>query len=143
MPTGLHEILRSHRHVHHKGGPASGGLAIWQQYLVATYIEKHLTRPIRLGALSNLVYLSSGSFWRAFKRTFGVTPRRYHLNRRMARAITLLEDPSWSVNEIGPALGFVKTSAFLAAFHRATGTDPRTYRRKLGVAAGRPAMEAY
>jgi AraC family transcriptional regulator len=143
MPADLHEILRAHRQIRHNGAPVSGGLAIWQQCMVATYIDKHLTKPIRLRTLSNLVYLSAGSFWRAFKRTFGVTPRRYHLNRRMARATMLLADPAWSVKEIGLALGFEKPSAFSAAFRRATGTDPTTYRRELDVAAERAAMEAY
>jgi AraC family transcriptional regulator len=143
MPTDLPEILRAHRPIYHNGTRRLGGLAAWQQYMVAAYIEKHLTEPIRLRALANLVYLSSSSFWRAFKRTFGVTPRRYHLNRRMARAIMLLADPAWSVKEIGLALGFGKPGAFLTAFRRATGTDPTTYRRNLDVAPGRAAMEVY
>jgi AraC-like DNA-binding protein len=76
MPTILHEILRAHGPIQHNGAPASGGLAIGSKYMVAADIEKHLTEPIRLRSLSNLVYLSPSSLWRAFKRTFGGTPRR-------------------------------------------------------------------
>ena len=52
------------------------GLAAWQEIVLARYIEKHLTEPIRTRALARFVCLSSYGFLRAFKRSFGIPPLR-------------------------------------------------------------------
>ncbi len=110
-------------------GPRS--LAVWQQRLVAAYIEEHLGEPIPLTALAKLVHLSSYYFCRAFKQSFGNPPHRYHVNRRIERAKTLLVDRAASVTEIGLELGFSETSSFSAAFRQTTGITPTEYRRAL------------
>ena len=111
---------------------ARGGLAAWQQRIVAGYIEEHLAEPISLAALAKLVRLSSYYFCRAFKQSFGIPPRRYHINRRIEHAKALLSNPTLSVTEIGLALGFSETSSFSAAFRHTTGITPTQYRRTLG-----------
>jgi AraC family transcriptional regulator len=126
-----HELLRSHANVRQHRPPARGGLAAWQQRIVATYIEKHLAEPISLATLAKLVHLSSYYFCRAFKQSFHTPPHRYHINRRVERAKMLLAIPSRSVTEIASAVGFSETSSFSAAFRHATGTTPTEYRRTL------------
>jgi AraC family transcriptional regulator len=127
-----HELLRMHGNVRRREPPARGGLAVWQQRTVAAYIEEHLAEPIPLGALAKLVHLSSYYFCRAFKQSFGIPPHRYHIDRRIERAKTLLANPAGSVTEIALALGFSETSSFSAAFRHTTGTTPTEYRRSLG-----------
>jgi len=126
-----HELLRTHGNVRRHAPPARGGLAAWQQRIVAAYIEEHLTESIPLAALAQLVQLSSYYFCRAFKRSFDVPPHRYHINRRIEHAKTLLANPSQSVTDIALALGFGETSSFSTAFRQATGTTPTEYRRAL------------
>jgi AraC family transcriptional regulator len=126
-----HELLRIHADVRRRGLPARGSLAVWQQRVVAAYIEEHLAETIPLAALANLVHLSPYYFCRAFKQSFGVPPHRYHIKRRIERAETLLADPAWSVTDIALELGFSETSSFSAAFRHTTGTTPTDYRRTL------------
>jgi AraC family transcriptional regulator len=127
-----HELLRIQDHAPRREPPARGGLAVWQQRIVAGYIEEHLAESISLAALAKLVRLSSYYFCRAFKQSFGIPPHRYHINRRIERAKALLANPARSVTEIGLALGFSETSSFSAAFRQATGITPTEYRRTLG-----------
>jgi AraC family transcriptional regulator len=94
--------------------------------------RRTLAEPISLAALARLVRLSSYYFCRAFKQSFGVPPRRYHVNRRIEHAKALLANPILSVTEIGLALGFSETSSFSAAFRHTTGITPTQYRRTLG-----------
>jgi AraC family transcriptional regulator len=126
-----HELLCSHGIVSRRAPPVRGSLAVWQQRLVASYIEEHLAEPIPLDALAKLVHLSSYYFCRAFKQSFGIPPHRYHISRRIERAKTLLAEPARSVTEIALELGFSETSSFSAAFRHVTGTTPTEYRRTL------------
>jgi AraC family transcriptional regulator len=124
-----HELVRLNA-----GSPDSslrGGLAAWQQRRVADYIEEHVADQISLSTLAQLARLSPYYFCRAFKQSFGMPPHRYHNSRRIEHAKTFLENPVSSVTDIGLTLGFSETSAFTAAFHRATGLTPTAYRRSL------------
>jgi len=75
--------------------------------------------------------LSPYHFCRAFKRSTGLPPHRYHATRRIERAKGMLAKRSMSVTEVGFALGFAQTSSFTAAFRRVTGTTPTEYQRTL------------
>jgi AraC-like DNA-binding protein len=115
--------------VRRSGAPAMSGLAAWQQVVLVAYIEKHIAESISVRALAEFVYLSSHCFRRAFKRSFRMPPHRYLVQRRIERAKALLASSAWSIAEIGLALGFTKTSSFLAAFRNVTGITPTEYRR--------------
>jgi AraC family transcriptional regulator len=112
--------------------PAQGGLADWQRRIVIRYIEENLADQISLAKLAELVHLSPYHFARAFKKTSGMPPRRYHMHRRIERAKMLLAEPSLSVTEIADEVGFADTSSFSVAFHSRVGLSPRAYRRSLG-----------
>lgn len=108
---------------------ALGGLSGWQQKTVTGYIEAHLGEVLRLTDMAQLVRLSPFHFARAFKRSFGLPPHRYHVGRRIERAKDLLGDPANSVTGIARALGFAETSSFSATFRRVTGASPSDFRR--------------
>ena len=112
---------------------AKGGLAAWQQRAVTAYIEEHLAEPISLATLARLARLSPYYFCRAFKRSLGLPPHRYHSNRRIERAKLLLAQPAPSVTDIGLIVGYSETSSFTTAFHKATGITPTAYRRTLAA----------
>ena len=128
----VHELLRLNRGAPRVEAQARGGLAAWQQRIVAEYIEEHLSEQISLATLAGLVRLSPYHFCRAFKQSFGVPPHRYHTGRRIERAKGLLARPLFSVTEIGLTVGFSETSSFTAAFRKATGLTPTGYHRSLG-----------
>jgi AraC family transcriptional regulator len=111
--------------------PVRGGLAAWQQRRIVEFIEEHLADDFPLAALANLVQLSTYHFARAFKRSFGIPPHRYHTNRRIERARALLADTKTSVADVAFQVGFSGTSAFTATFRRTTGQTPTDYRRGL------------
>jgi AraC family transcriptional regulator len=126
-----HELVRLNAGSSRTEVPVRGGLAAWQERTVTTFIEEHLAEQIPLATLAQLARLSSFYFCRAFKQSFGVPPHRYHVNRRIEHAKSLLVKPASSVTEVGLAVGFSETSSFTAAFHKATGLTPTAYRRSL------------
>ena len=108
--------------------PIRGGLPVWQQKRVVEFIEEHLAEDVSLLTLAELVDLSVYHFARAFKQSFGVPPHRYHMDRRMDRARSLLQRPALSVTQIGIQIGFRETSSFTRAFRKITGLTPTEYR---------------
>ena len=107
-----------------------GGLASWQKRAVVGYIEEHLGEQICLVQLAQLARLSQHHFCRAFKKSFGVPPHQYHVQRRIEQAKLLLADRSISITDIGFTLGYSQTSSFSVAFRKTTGWTPSEYRRE-------------
>jgi AraC-like DNA-binding protein len=107
---------------------ARGGLAGWQEKRVTEFIETHLSERIDLKTLAALVRLSPYHFARAFKRSFGQPPHRYHVTRRMERAKGLLA--KFPVTYVAMAVGYSETSSFSAAFRKATGVSPLKFARQ-------------
>jgi AraC family transcriptional regulator len=127
----LHELMRHDAGVA-PGAPAvQGGLAPWQRKRVTEYIEEHVAEELSLATLAGLARLSPFHFARAFKHTLGTPPHRYHTERRIERAKSLLAADELTVTEIALAVGFGETSSFTAAFRRLTGSTPSGYRRAL------------
>jgi AraC family transcriptional regulator len=126
-----HELVRLNAGTRRIEQPLRGGLAAWQQRIVAAYIEEHLAEQIPLATLAQLVRLSTYYFCRTFKQSFGMPPHRYHSNRRIERAKELLAKPGSSVTDIGLTVGFSETSSFTAAFRKTAGLTPTAYRRGL------------
>ena len=126
-----HELVRLNAGIRPVEAPVRGGLAGWQQRIVTSYIEEHLSEQIPLATLARLVRLSPYYFCRAFKQSLGMPPHRYHNSRRIEHAKTLLAQPELSVTEIGLTVGFSETSSFTAAFRKATGQTPTGYHRSL------------
>lgn len=128
----VQELVRSDRGSDSIESSIRGGLAAWQQRIVAAYIEEHLAEQIPLATLALLARLSPYHFSRAFKQSFGVPPHRYHTSRRIEYAKALLAERTQTVTDIGLTLGFSETSSFTTAFRRATGLTPSRYHRSLG-----------
>jgi AraC family transcriptional regulator len=126
-----HELLSIHGCCGCRGPSVRGGLAAWQKRIVAAYIQEHLAEQVPIAELAALVDLSCYHFCRAFKQSFGAPPHRYHINRRIERAKTMLANTGLSITEMAIALGFSETSSFSTAFRQATGTAPTEFRRAL------------
>ena len=128
----VHELIRLNRGAPSKQLQIRGGLAAWQERVVAAYIDEHLCEQISLATLAQLARLSTYYFCRAFKQSFGVPPHRYHIQRRIEQAKILLAGRTHSVTEVGLTLGFSETSSFTATFRKITGQTPSSYCRSLG-----------
>jgi AraC-like DNA-binding protein len=126
-----HELVRVNSGAKRAGSPARGGLAAWQQRVVIAHIEEHLADQISLTTLAQLVRLSPYHFCRAFKKSLGIPPHRFHTQRRMEHAKVLLAKPAASVTDVGITVGFSATSSFTTAFRNATGLTPTGYQRSV------------
>jgi AraC-like DNA-binding protein len=92
-------------------------------------VEAHLCRRIHIRELARLLDLSASHFCRAFKCTFGVSPRDYVLRRRIEVAQGLMLTTSEPISSIAVRCGMCDQSHFTRSFHRVVGETPYTWRR--------------
>ena len=85
-------------------------------------------RRLSLTQLAALARLSSDHFAAQFRRSTGLPPHRYLLQRRIERAKELLAADGMSLAEIGYALGFPSQAHFTTTFRKLVGTTPGAYR---------------
>lgn len=106
----------------------SGGLSRNQARRVLEYIESNLSRQLTLSKLSEIADLSVHHFARMFKRTVGVAPYRYVLERRLERAKMMLRSAKTSLVDVSLSTGFDSQSHFTSTFHRMVGATPNEFR---------------
>lgn len=125
-------LARKYRAGHDLGDARSRvpGLRADQQRRVREYIDSQLDGTLRVGPMAALVAMSEAQFHRCFKRSFGVTPHQYVLQRRLAAAAKALRSDSDScLAEVALAYGFSSQAHFTHCFRRLFGVTPGSYRR--------------
>lgn len=109
-----------------------GGITGRQRRIVTDHIDANLIEPISVSDLARLVGLSEAHFARAFKRTVGVAPHRFLIERRLERGKRLLADTEDSIAHIASACGFADQAHFSRAFSQAFGMSPSALRKSFG-----------
>lgn len=98
---------------------------------VVHYIKMHLAENLSVDKLSALACMSKATFFRLFKREFGLTPVEYIVRERLAEAKRLLRQPLASVAEVCLRAGFNNLSYFQALFKKHEGITPGAYKKQL------------
>ncbi|WP_157006409.1 helix-turn-helix domain-containing protein [Luteibacter yeojuensis] len=73
--------------------------------------------------------ISRVHFSRMFKASMGMSPRRWHLQRRVLHAQRLLETTSASLTDIASQCGFCDQSHFTRVFRRVCHAPPGMWRK--------------
>jgi transcriptional regulator GlxA family with amidase domain len=102
------------------------------------WIHRHCREEFRFEALARELGMSPRNFIRRFKTATGLTPVEYLQRLRVRAAQRLLEEESFTVQEVGLAVGYGDAAFFRSLFKRHTGLPPAAYRRSLGLPAGTP-----
>jgi AraC family transcriptional regulator len=122
-PSGARLLPNAETHV------VRGGLPAWQMRRVIAHVEANLSRKIAIQELARLLDLSASHFCRAFKCTFGASPRHYVLRRRIEVARGLMLTTSEPLSSIAARCGMCDQSHFTRSFRRIVGETPYTWRR--------------
>jgi AraC-like DNA-binding protein len=109
-----------------------GGLAPWQAKRTTEYLADNLERRVTLDELAAIARLSPFHFARAFAKTLGMPPYRYHQKLRMERACELLARSDMRIIEVALAVGYESPQALARAFTQTFGCPPSQWRRRHG-----------
>ena len=91
-------------------------------------VDARYVEPLTVADLAAAAGSSPAQFSREFRRTFGESPHRYLLTRRLERAAALLRNTDRSVTEICFAVGWASVGSFTTSFRRIYGAPPQAYR---------------
>jgi len=123
------DVLRKHISKPREAPVAQYPLAGTQAKLVADYIREHLSSKILLKDLTALTGLSQTVFLSRFRASFGLSPYRYVIEKRVHRARKLLGKPSLPIAQIAVLCGFADQAHLTVTFKRIVGMTPTRYRQ--------------
>ena len=101
-----------------------------QKRRVLHFIRENLDTDIAVSDLAACVGVTSAHFSRVFRASFGMSPYRFVMQERVAKAKAMLEESRWSIGKIAVELGFPTHSHFTKIFHRITGATPSQFRER-------------
>ena len=125
--TILIDLARYLSDAGHLAQRRKGGLSPRILRQVLARIDQPGTPP-SIAELAQRYGLSRFHFMRCFKQSTGISAGTYIAQQRIARAKALLMIDTMSLTAIAHALGYAGLPAFSAAFRKATGRSPGTWR---------------
>jgi AraC-like DNA-binding protein len=95
---------------------------------VLDYIDSNFNEQIYLSQLSKMANMNTDAFSRYFKKCNGITVCRYIKNKRIARAIDLIESTDLKILDIAFRCGYENMANFYKSFRAVTGKHPSELR---------------
>jgi len=109
--------------------PASCRLAPWQLQRAMEKMTSRLGEDITLAEVARECRLSLSHFSRAFRRSTGLPPYKWLLQRRLDTAKDLMLRSALPLSEIALRCGFSDQSHLSRSFAQKVGTTPSAWRR--------------
>ncbi len=105
-------------------------------------VEREMSDPdLSLLSVSEKLHVSPQYLSRLFHGQTGITFVSYMTRQRLARAMTLLSDPSLKLYEVAERTGYATQHYFSNVFKKAVGISPGEYRRSLRIGDGEDEKE--
>ncbi|MEU6372425.1 helix-turn-helix domain-containing protein [Streptomyces sp. NPDC046909] len=96
---------------------------------------ERLDEPLALADLAGHARMSLRTFARRFHGEVGLSPGRWLIQQRVARARHLLESSDLSVDQIAGRVGFATGASLRQHLHAAIGVSPQAYRKTFQTSA--------
>ncbi|ARF53103.1 GlxA family transcriptional regulator [Streptomyces gilvosporeus] len=112
--------------------PSAAGTAATREWAL-----RRLDEPLTLTDLAGHARMSLRTFARRFRDEVGVSPGRWLIQQRVARARELLESSDLPVEQIAGRVGFATPASLRQHLNAAIGVSPQAYRRTFQAAGDR------
>jgi len=109
----------------------NGGLSGRQLRAVTDYIEAHLATNLSLHELAAIAGLSASHFKSLFKKSTGMPPHQFVIQRRVRCAADMLARGSVALSEVAQLSGFADQSHMARCMRRFLGVTPSVLLRRV------------
>ena len=121
-------LLRGHGASPRAAPYGRGGLPKSALRRVTDFVNDNLAMDVGLSDMAGIANLSRYHFARQFKRSTGLAPHQYVIQRRVKRARELLSGTDLSVGDVADAVGFTHQSHLARHVRRHFGVPPSALR---------------
>ncbi|OQA85186.1 MAG: HTH-type transcriptional activator RhaR [Lentisphaerae bacterium ADurb.Bin242] len=128
----LADFLKVLLHLCRHCDPLSGEMRISNAYRISRLLAELNMRfkdPWTLSEMARFTNLSESSLRQQFKLLTGISPVRYLVNTRLAKAFSHLHGSELTISEIAGKCGFPDSNYFSRQFRKQYGFPPRSVRR--------------
>lgn len=125
-------LLRRYASVTPKRVGAEGGLSPAERARVTALVEERLAEPLDLTVMAGAVGMTPCAFARRFRRSFGMAPWAYVMDRRLERAKDLLSRTALPIKAVAAEAGFSDQAHLTRLFSRTHGAPPGAWRKAQG-----------
>lgn len=94
---------------------------------IRNFMESNFDKPLKVEDYAYLTGRSISTFRRDFKSYYDITPRQWLQEKRMEKALTLIEEKEISVTDLAYEAGYENISYFIKAFKSRVGRSPKQY----------------
>lgn len=98
---------------------------------IQKFLDDNIEKKLTLDDLSQAFNYSKNQIIRIFKETYGITPYRYFIERKIDIAKLYLSNTKNSISEISKILSFSDQNYFSSEFKKTTSLSPSDYRKKM------------
>jgi AraC-like DNA-binding protein len=96
---------------------------------ITAFIRTHITEEIKPETLSAKAHMSKATFYRSFKREFGISPHEYIMTERIKIAKRALNESKATIKTVCQEAGFTDANYFVRLFKNIEGVTPKQYQR--------------
>ncbi|WP_108805005.1 helix-turn-helix transcriptional regulator [Aquimarina sp. Aq107] len=97
---------------------------------IQTFMNNNFDKPLDVEDYSYLTGRSISTFRRDFKSKFGISPKKWLIERRLEKASFLLKDTNDSVTSIARQVGYENTPHFIKTFQKKFNISPKQFQIK-------------
>jgi AraC-like DNA-binding protein len=94
---------------------------------ITSFIKANISEDIKLGVLSEKACMSKATFYRSFKKEYGISPLEYIISEKIKLAKSLLSDPKNSLKQVAYECGFHDVNYFVRLFKKVESITPHQY----------------
>ena len=96
--------------------------------MVHDYITSHYQEDVNLNLVAGEFSYSPGYLVKMYQARYGQSPSQYLIHLRINRARQMLEQNTFSIRQVGEAVGYPDQAYFSRIFKKYVGVSPQKYR---------------